>query len=74
MAEKVVECSKCKTGMVQQSDVAILTLFQREPSGRVSFCLTDDIPARVYVCPKCHYIELYYDSTARHTYSDHEGK
>jgi len=63
MSEKeiVVNCSKCNTRMVKQSDIYILTRFEREPSGAVNFSLTDDITMRVYVCPKCRHIELCYE-------------
>lgn len=69
---KIVICPGCEIRMVRQSEVVILTSFMREPSGRVSFGLTDDIPARVYICPTCHNIRLYYDASARHAYTTHE--
>jgi len=64
----ILSCPKCQSKMVKQSDVAILTKFEREPSGRVCFSLTDDIPVVMYVCsnPKCNFVELYYDVQSRH--------
>jgi len=65
--EKVVFCSKCKTRMVKLTDIGVLAKFEREPSGRVNFSLTDDIPIIIFVCPKCHFIELYYSAASRYT-------
>ena len=61
MSEKIVNCPKCGTRMVKQSDVYVLDRFERDSSGAVKFSLTDDITMRVYICPKCHYMELYYE-------------
>ena len=59
--ETVVKCSKCDTRMVKQSDVYVLARFERQSSGAVNFSLADDITTRVYVCPKCRRMELFYE-------------
>jgi len=71
----IVSCPKCQSKMVRQSDVAILTKFERDPSGRVCFSLTDDVPVLMYVCsnPKCNFVELYYDAQSRHAGHAHES-
>lgn len=65
--EKTVFCSKCNTKMLRVTDIGVLVKFEREPSGRVNFSLTDDLPVIIFVCPKCHFIELYYSAAARYT-------
>lgn len=57
----ILKCPKCETRMVRQSDIYIVPRFEREPSGRVNLSLTDDVTSRIYVCPKCHYMEFYYE-------------
>jgi predicted RNA-binding Zn-ribbon protein involved in translation (DUF1610 family) len=56
-----VKCPKCGSRMVRQPEIYVLPKFERGPTGSVNFTITDDIAARVFVCPKCHYIEFYYE-------------
>jgi len=58
---KVLSCPKCETRMVKQPDIFALTSFSREPTGGVSFTVSDTVSTRLYVCPKCHYMEFYYE-------------
>jgi len=56
----IVKCPKCSSRMVKQPDTYALVRIQREPTGGVNFGITDDITSRIYVCPKCRFIEFYY--------------
>jgi len=58
---QIVKCPKCTSRMVKQPDTYILVRLQREPTGGVNFGITDDVTSKIYVCPKCHYIEFYYE-------------
>lgn len=58
--KKKIVCPKCQNRMVKQPDLAVLAKFERDPIGAVTFSISDDILADVFVCPSCHYIELYY--------------
>lgn len=59
--EEHVACLKCGIKMVAQPDVYVLPMFAKEPKGAVNFSMSDHVTMKIYVCPKCHRIELFYE-------------
>jgi len=55
------KCPKCHSDLTKSSETHGLVKWEQRPDGVIQIDTSQIVPVRVWDCPECGFIELYYE-------------